>query len=970
MLPDTEIRRAHAALLASLGGTVAALPARTGDLLEIGRLGPLPCWSLHAPPAVAATLARALARRGRPGLVLADDDRPSRRRMVAVSITPVRPAIVDARDDTALPLVRLRRVPLGGGLLATALAASEAIDVDAAGRRAFRALRAQLDTAVARLDGRIRRDVRHAWVLLQVTRLLFLRFVEAEGWLDGDDAFLRHAVDDALQRGGDPARRLLHPLFFGTLNREPAARSSRARRFGAIPFLNGGLFEPHPIERRHRWYLPVECWRDLFALVVEGIEVSLDQGDTGDRVNPELLGRVFEGVMDPAERRAAGTYYTPAALVPVIVRESYACHLAPRLGRDEAAVHARLDDPDPELAAALLEPRVLDPAVGSGAFLVGALQLARGPGAAAARTRHLVTRRLFGVDRNPAAVRLTELRLWLEVLRTMRGRPVQRVTPLPNLDTTIRAGDALLDPLAGMTLPRRLSRALATARRDTRTAHGADRRRAMIALRTLEREAMDRALHRSEQRLRVAIEELLEPGHAVTLFGERGSLPRGTTARLGELRRAVAALRRERRRLATGDAAPIFAIESAFAPELARGGFDLVLGNPPWVRAERLPAPERAALEARYRWWRGSGSGWQHRPDLSVAFVERAVELLAPAGCLGFLLPAKLATARYAATLRAGLAHRTTIHLAADLSQDPRAGFDATTYPMALIVSKGAAQSEHRVRVSQEHRDRATLQRSWRERGTWALGDGAVADIAMTLADQHPTLAAFMSLSLGLKTGANVAFLDPPDTLAPWTRPVLRGRDLAAGRTIARHRMLWPADDRGEPWSQLPEPVAAHLAPHRNRLQRRADLRDDRWWRFFRTGPATARWRVAWADLARRLRAHPLEDPSPVPLNSCYVIACPTREQMLVIAAWLSAAPIGALARLDAEPAANGYARFGARAVGSVPFPAAALDDPELRAAATDPTADVQDVARRVSALLGLDAAAVRTLDALTKTGR
>lgn len=968
--PTPSIREAHAALIATIGGEVdaIALPG-PADTLEMGRLGHLPCWSLAGTPALALTVARTLARRGQPGLLLADEPTGGRRTL-AVAVAPAKAAVVPTDDLLALPLERLRRVTRQPTRLGMALAVAAALDVDAAGRRALQALRRLIDGTVARLDGRIRHDTRHAWVLLQVTRLLFLRFVEAEGWLDGRPAFLRDAVDQTLARRRDPAAHLLQPLFFGTLNREPSRRSARTREFGTIPFLNGGLFEPHPMERAHRWRLSTVAWRDLLDLIL-GIEVSLDLGDVGDRVNPELLGRVFEGVMHPAERRDAGTFYTPAGLVPPLVRECFACHLAARLGRDELRVHDALVDPDRELAAAMLRLRVLDPAVGSGAFLVGALQLARGPGRQAhRRTRRLVARGLFGVDRNPAAVRLTELRLWLEVLRSMRGRPAARVAPLPNLDTTIRAGDALLDPLAGIGLRGDVAARIATARRLATTSHGSTRRHALEELRTGERTAMALALERNEARLDRALAELLEPARNATLFGDRTGLPHRAASQVRTLRRAIAAVRRERRRLAHDHGAPIFAVEAAFAPELAAGGFDVVLGNPPWVRAERLPVAERRALGARYRWWRGSGSGWQHLPDLSVAFVERAVELLAPGGTVGFLLPAKLATARYAATCRAALSHRTTLHLAADLSSDPRADFQATTYPLALVASRRSPPAGQQVRTALRPASEAVTQQAWRERGTWPVTGSHLLELAAGLTRRHPSLGEHWTPALGVKTGANAAFLDPPEDLAAWTRPVLRGRDLAAGNLTARRRILWPADPRGNPWSDLPAPVAAHLAQHRRRLERRSDRRDGPWWQLFRTGPATAPWRVAWADLARDLRPAALTDPSVVPLNSCYVIPCRDREEMLLVAAWLRATPIAALARLDAEPAANGYARFGGRAVASVPFPAAARRDRLLRdlAAADPPPLTALDA--RVATLLGLDRHQARLFDALATPGR
>jgi hypothetical protein len=872
--------------------------------------------------------ARTLARHGQLGLLIATDPR-SNRLLLSATLAPVRVTIAATPGPQPLAVTRLARVVADDTALGTALACATALDVDAAGRRAFRALRAGIDGAVRELPMAIATADRHAWVMLQVTRLLFLRFVEAEGWLDARPDFLVREFDACLGRRAHPERAFLAPLFFGTLNRPMPRRSRRAAQFGTIPFLNGGLFEPHPIERHRKWSLPTPAWQALFALIVESFEVTLDRGDAGDRVNPELLGRVFEGVMEPAERKAAGTFYTPGELVPAVLRSAFSSHLAHRLGRPEHQVAAALDDRDPELDRALLSLRILDPAVGSGAFLVGALALicdARHD--SAARIRHVITRRLFGVDRNPTAVRLTELRLWLELLRAMRGRAAHRIAPLPNLDTTIRAGDALFDPFAGLRLPDRLSGALAAARSRTTTCHGAERRLAVATLRRLERRAADLALQGRAHVLRDTLADLLDQARGTDLFGARSAVRADTRMRIVQLRRELRTLQRQRQRMRHDGAAPAFGIEAAFAPVLARGGFDLVVGNPPWVRAERLPPRDRSALAARFRWWRGSGSGWRHAPDLAVAFVERGLELLAPSGTLGYLVPSKLATAGYATVCRAGLSHHATLHVVADLQDDPRASFDATTYPLALVASRHAPAETHRVRLGLVGNATAS-QVEWRMTNTWSLASEPLQALSRRLA-RVPTLARSRAISIGIKTGANAVFLEPPDSLQQWTRPAIRGRDVRHLSATPSARLLWPADDRGVPWAALPPPVRDWLAPHRAQLERRTDLVRGAWWQVFRVQPATQRWRVTWSDLAPVLRAAALPDRAMVPLNSCYLTTLPHETAMAALAAWLNAAPIGALARLVAEPAANNHARFGARAVGSVPLPPGVLEDKEL----------------------------------------
>lgn len=954
---------AHTALVHQLGGAACLVPVPTDAstaLLEVGNLAGLPVWSIVTTTPEARSHARRLARNGRLGLLIVRDPTHGRD-SIAVTLLPVRLVAVASDGVNALPLRRLRLAlrQLRASGLEQAIALAEALDVDTAGRRTFSLLRDLLDRATTLLPSRVPREDRHAWTLVQLTRLLFLRFVESEGWLAGNPRFLADAIDRCLLARRDPTRHLLQPLFFGTLNRPLAARSRFARSFGAIPFLNGGLFEPHAIERSYAMRLPAAFWCDAFAALIDRVDVSLDADSTDGRVTPELLGRVFEGVMDADERKQEGAFFTPPQLVDAVLREALACHLAYRMKRNEAAVERALDDPDPELLRALADITILDPASGSGAFLVGALTLLHGPGVRQpSRVRHLVTRRLFGVDRHPDAVRLSELRLWLEVLRAMRGRAAHRVPPLPNLDATVRAGDALLDPLASHQLGLGSVGALATRQRALTSAGGSGKRALQSEIRRLERRAILETMTRRDLALEQQIIALLARGRAVDLFGDKAHLHGSDRRRLSALRRTRADVRRERRRIERDQHAMPFALAAAFAPILARrGGFDLVAGNPPWVRAERLPEPMRRALGARYRWWRSSGTGWRHLPDLAVAFIERSHELLAPNGTLALLVPAKIATAGYACACRSALSNSTTLHRVADLANDERAGFDATTYPFAIIASRRAPPPEHAVRLGLTSDSPSEVQARWRDAELWLLASPRVQRLAARLAREHPRLIEQVTPQLGMKTGANVVFLNPPETLAPWSRLALRGRDIRAFRLQARTRLLWPADARGAPWPNLPPQVHDYLAPHRSALSRRTDLHDSRWWRLFRTSAATAAHRVAWGDLARRLEAAVVRDSDIIPINSCYVAALASASAAESLTAWLNCSWIRALARLYAEPAAGGAARFGARAVGAVPLPQTVLGHPVLtsltHAAASHEVDDALD--NCTADLLGLD---------------
>lgn len=916
----------------------------------VGRAGAFEWLAVEGSPAaeVARRASRALAARGQSAGVLALD---APGRTLAIAVTVDRPAIAVIPLDTprAADLDRLDRLARAADLrgVAYALRAAEILDGEDPGRRFFRAFHDSLESMAQRLTGTPAPAERRSLALIQLTRILFLYFVQAKGWLDGRPDFLRRMVDEALGQRRHLHRDLFRPLFFGTLNVEPAARG-RARAFGRIPFLNGGLFEPHPLERTWRGEVTDDCWRDTFDRLFERFHFTVHEDAPPGVIAPDMLGRVFEGLMAPADRRATGAYYTPSLLVERLVDAALAAHLSVRLGCSTAEAAARLAARERTAIAPLIGLTVLDPAVGSGAFLLGALErlaaLRAGEAPPAVLRRRILATNLFGVDQSPMAVRLAELRLWLAVIAGDETAEPETVSPLPNLDGLVRQGDSLLDPASLLsrleTRPVNTEAVLQSTRTAFVGASGSGKRDLLRRLRRAEAAAFAECLAAASARLERQITECLGSARQTTLFGERRGLDRELRLHLRGLRAQQREVRRLERRFRREGEVGWFCYEVQFGDVLARGGFDLIIGNPPWVRAESLPPRLRQALSRRYRCWRSGGHAFSHQPDLSLAFVERGVELLRHGGTLAFLLPAKLATAGYGRALRSDLAERCVLHVMADLQEDPAAGFDATTYPAALILSRQLPEPTQQVRLGLDPLAPAVAQAGWTGGRPWRLAAPALSETLCALADRHPRLGAQFSPRLGVKTGANALFLEPPADIEPvLIRPALRGRDVRAFAACPRLRLLFPHDAGGAPFDRLPAAAMRYLASHEPALRARVDYAGGPYWTLFRTGGATARARVVWPDLSRQLNAVPLVGPAGrqmVPLNSCYVLVLPDDGSALGLGAWLNSTWLRVAARALAERAAGGFARFNARVVGDLPLPAGVLTDARLRALARD----------------------------------
>jgi hypothetical protein len=966
------------------------------------------------PRGAARTMARRLAATAQPGLVAALGGGALALAVPRVGVGRSSPVLVVPLDRPAplhLHLLADLAPRPGATALEHALRVGEVLATEEVGTRFFAAFRRLVERAGAAVEARNAAD-RRLLALLPLTRVLFLYFVQAKGWLNGRPDFLRAQLDDALAARRHFHRSVLHPLFFGTLNR-PAGERSRRDRFGRIPYLNGGLFEPHPLERSAGpAVLPNAFWREAFDDVFERFRFCLREGDEVGAIAPDMLGRVFEGVMDTGERRASGTFYTPAALVREVVVATLATALA---GADlpiEAVADTLRDGRHaPDVRATLRERlravRVLDPAVGSGAFLLGALDVLTaaclattdGPAIAPSRLRRrLLDGHLFGVDINPVAVRLAELRLWLAIVADDPEQDAGRVRPLPNLNGVVRQGDTLLDPIAavralGLThMPPGETAAVAAARHAVFSARGPVRTRALTALRQAElhatRAMIDAALAQGTRALR----ELHAVARSPDLFGRHAGLSREQRRQCDLLRTRLRDLRAAERAAARGTI-PFFSFEVHHPDAIAAGGFTAVVGNPPWVRAERLPRAVRATLAERFRWWRSAGEGgFAHQPDLAVAFLERGLELVAPGGAVGMLLPGKLASAAYAEAARRRLVRDTTLTYVHRVPDRDAAGFGATVYPLALVARNHPPADDHRVSLTLAG-GATVAQQALTAAGPWVLLGGAERAALDALRSAGPPLRTVAPPMLGVKTGADDVLVGTiVDRGAErWTlrfgtadaelergvlRPALRGRDLGPWRATPACAVLWPYGSGGAVRTELPPAAARWIDAHRTRLTRRADYRTGPLWTLFRVRAGLAPHRVVWADLARTASAVALTHAAPdaVPINTCYVSAAPDDETALAIAATLNSVWVRVLVHAVADEARGGYRRFNARALGRAPVPVPGAGRRRLaalsRSAHTTHDIDPRDIDAAVADALGLSGDVRATLRALADDRR
>ncbi|HEX7154909.1 MAG TPA: N-6 DNA methylase [Thermoanaerobaculia bacterium] len=758
-----------------------------------------------------------------------------------------------------------------------------------------------------------------AEALLILSRLLFLSFVQEKGWLSEERRFLVDRLDEAIARKREFFSTVLLPLFFGCLNTPRSRRTPAARKLGRIPYLNGGLFEPSPFERRHaELQLPNELLQHVLEDVFERFDFRIEESDAaGTHVDPEMLGRVFESLMAEDERAASGSFYTPKELVDTLTTR---------------AIEAWLGDGD---AAKLERITILDPACGSGAFLLSALGVLErlwkrlAPDTPGNLRQRIVERSLFGVDIKPEAVRLCELRLWLAIVAGSNDT-IETVPPLPNLDRNILQGNSLLSPISF------LGHARADVYRDWVVALHAQRE-LVERYRTApqeERPALNRMLRANDQRLASdLLSQSIDAAEAElqsAIVPEKDLFGRARPAdddRCRELQQRIAENRHALERVEEGQL-DFFSFDVHFAPVLSAGGFDVVAGNPPWVRHSRLEPRMKRMLADRFALFRAPRGGVAiHQPDLSVAFFERALQLVHPDGVVAMLMPSKIANAAYAAPLRRELARHNVLAIE-DWSSDPKRWFEADTFPMGIVCRPGSPAGATRVNFSGESFDTTITTDD-----EWLLAPPDVAAILRRLRDTYLDLDEVLGRRplMGVKTGDNGAFFVEEERVdgthlvtkeglrIPLTAlsRCVRGRDVRRWRVSQSTWMLWPPRDG---W-RTPPPWLTAFARRRKVAPEALQLA------FVR--PEHVGIKVAWKDLSRGMAAAVLPDivdvhghPVPlVPNQTLYSIDCTTMEDAYAIAAILNSTIADALLLCVAERAKDTHFRYFGRTVARLPFP-------------------------------------------------
>jgi hypothetical protein len=498
-------------------------------------------------------------------------------------------------------------------------------------------------------------------------RITFLYFLQRKGWLDKDRAYLKKRTKGL---DGKELLKFLYELF-DVLNTEGCKDKSK----GVIPYLNGSLFEKEPFSHAQLKQLMdacMSCVRDVLN-VFDQYNFTISESTPLDKevaVDPELLGSLFESMLPEAERGDKGTFYTHQEEMLFMAREALRVYLSrfPTFLRQDQVFYlvyglelSEKQKIEPkgarEVKDVLRQIKILDPAVGSGGFLMAALQIilevrARLNGIIGAVEQdydvklETIENNLFGVDIENEAIELARLRLWLALVV---DESIENVRPLPNLDYNLHQGDSLKVP-------------------------------------EFEKEALQTRIN-VDPAIRVALLK------QIATTREEYSRSHGKAKEI--IRKELDDALRKLLELDTGTSQPKvlpFSYRFFFADVMASGGFDVVLMNPPYIQQQdigKLPGQSPSAYKSEIardiKLVTNEHFAANKQSDISVYFHARSLSLLKQGGVAIVIATNKWLDVRYGVSLQEYI----LLHAAIDVVFDSvDRSFSADVNTIISIIKK------------------------------------------------------------------------------------------------------------------------------------------------------------------------------------------------------------------------------------------------------------------------------------------
>ena len=747
------------------------------------------------------------------------------------------------------------------------------------------------------------------YVKKMMGRLVFLYFLERKGWLNGDKKYLTKLFDETSEKK-DFLDNVLEPLFFGVLNTPQRMRSEKFKEMGwstaaipglsSIPYLNGGLFEQDELDKRDAKF-PEDYFEKLFDFFSE-YNFTVDENDPNDEemgIDPEMLSVIFESLLE--DNKGKGAFYTPKEEVLYMCSESIIAYLSEKSGIKEKIIRKFIENLDDEnipeeieenkrLLLKLIENvKICDPAIGSGAFPMGMLNLLlrirlalyprknKDANEIARLKKDIIQNNIYGVDIEKGAIDIARLRFWLSIVVNS-----DEPEPLPNFDYKFMQGNSLISTFdghyvemsldntktgkgervsAGVTVQKNLNE-LVDLRQEFYSLSGKDKYNKEIEIKKLTLDTL-KSIFSAE------LASLKENPYEQLSLGFAGGLNAKAQKEFDEIKRQqkeISSLIKKIDELATA----LYYSGATYAERaktdinffdwkfcfsdvvMDRGGFDIVIGNPPYIQLQK----DGGKLAAMYE--KCGFSSFAKTGDIYCLFYEKALQLLSDDGLCCFITSNKWMRAAYGEKLRELFANHTNPRILIDFAGVKV--FDSATVDTNILLYQKTENKHKTVACVTKNMSKDDLKKlsvyvqqnstdmNFNNSDSWVILSSLEQTIKQKIEKIGKPLKNWnITINYGIKTGFNDAFIISSETRKEILskcanederkrtdaiiRPILRGRDIQ--RYTYVNNGLWLINTHNGMKGKLPKinideypAIKTHLDRYWDKISTRADKGD------------------------------------------------------------------------------------------------------------------------------------------------
>lgn len=568
---------------------------------------------------------------------------------------------------------------------------------------------------------------------MTLNRLMFFYYLQKKGWIGNRKDFVRWFHEQYKQSDAEDVfhEKWLSALFFDGMNSpEDSAISidlppDVESEITQLPYMNGGLFQPSQ-EDESNTFLSDSALTSVIEGFLEQYNFTVTEESPYDidvAVDPAMLGKIYESLIAEQERGEAGIFYTPRKEVDYMCRLSLYeqfCDHASNVDNNGKRKIAEFIFEEPQnwnlsevegvadIKNILHNIRIVDPACGSGAFLVGMMQvlteLYRKLGVTVDYDvkERIINENLNGVDIKDWAIRVSEFRLWLSLVEGEDDIPHERPL-LPSFTFKLRSGDSLVQKIGDEFITMEsLSRSVAGEAENILSDVKKLKQKHFEGDDDLKNDIREMEMELIRTHIDEQIKKLENRTTQQTLSGK--------TKSSGDIDAQIENLQSLRRSLDATKDNDFFMWDLDFSDIILEGGFDIVIGNPPYIAHQELvpqdipqdvqeelkEADEFDEIKDAYKsdLREYCQRVWDYKPykksDIYLYFFFRGMDLLRPNGTLTFITSNAWLDVGYGKRLQEFLLKEGDISMIMDSQQ--HSVFDEAEVNTTITVAQNASE--------------------------------------------------------------------------------------------------------------------------------------------------------------------------------------------------------------------------------------------------------------------------------------